>query len=119
MQCWISDQLKEICRVIGHAEELILITENCYGTYSPPVKNVLDRSIGISTPLSTYRGGQMHHTLRYGMHKLFQVIAYGDMTAQEQETLRLHAQRNAINQGYEASAVYFVENRNRLEGLEL
>ena len=59
-----------ICRTFAAlwdgADELIIITENYYGTYSPFVKAVLDRSIGLSTPLSTYRGGQMHHTLRYG-----------------------------------------------------
>ncbi len=118
-ECWINDHLKEICRIIGRADELILITENCYGTYSPPVKNVIDLSNGNSPPLSTYRGRQMHHTLRYGTHKLFKVIAYGDMTVREQKTLRLFAQRNAINQGYEASAVYFLEERNQLEALEL
>ena len=65
-QCFMKDSLQMACRVIGKADELIIVTENCYGAYSPAVKNVLDRSIGVSTPFSTYRGKQMHHTLRYG-----------------------------------------------------
>ena len=55
-ECFIKDSLRQVCRLIGRADELIIVTENGYGTYSPNIKNVLDRSIGSSTPLSTYRG---------------------------------------------------------------
>ena len=65
-ECFMKDALQQICRVIGQADELVIITKNLYGAYSAAVKNILDRSIGTSTPLSTYRGRQMHHTLRYG-----------------------------------------------------
>ena len=65
----MKDSLQNACRVLGKTDELIIITRNCYGAYSPAVKNVLDRSIGLSTPFSTYRGKQMHHTLRYGKKK--------------------------------------------------
>lgn len=76
-ECFMNDSLKHVCRVIGRADELIIITENHYGTYSCNIKNVLDRSIGSSTPLSIYREKQMHHTLRYGKHKLLKVIVSG------------------------------------------
>lgn len=99
-QCYMKDALQTICRVIGKTEELIIITENCYGAYSPAVKNILDRSIGLSTPFSTYRGGQMHHTLRYGKKKKLTVYAYGEMTASEEETFRYMVERNAINFGF-------------------
>ena len=71
-ECFMKDKLQQICRVIGQADELVIVTKNLYGAYSAAVKNVLDRSIGTSTPLSTYRGRQMHHTLRYGKHDLGQ-----------------------------------------------
>lgn len=107
-QCWtktpatckMGDSLQLACRTLGKAEELIIVTENCYGTYNPVVKNVLDRSIGSSTPFSTYRGRQMHHTLRYPRHDILTVYAYGEMTAEEEATFSLLAQRNAINDGY-------------------
>jgi len=113
-ECRIKDDLKEICRVIGRADELIIITENCYGSYSPAVKNILDRSIGTSTPMSTYRGRQMHHTLRYGKHNIIKVYAYGDISDREKETLKLMAERNSINDGYENSEVIFLENIHEL-----
>ncbi|MCM1180909.1 MAG: NAD(P)H-dependent oxidoreductase [Clostridium sp.] len=114
-ECFMKDRLQQSSRVIGQADEFVIITENLYGTYSPMVKNVLDRSIGISTPLSTYRGKQMHHTLRYGKHNLFKVIVYGDVTEQERETFTYMAGRNAINNGFEKSEVIFLDDFSRLE----
>ena len=58
-ECFMKDQLQQVCRTIGHADELVIVTRNVYGEYSPEIKNVLDRSIGTSTPFSTYRGGQI------------------------------------------------------------
>ncbi|MBQ9005575.1 MAG: flavodoxin family protein, partial [Atopobiaceae bacterium] len=79
-ECFMKDKLQRVCRVIGQADEVVIVTKNLYGEYSAAVKNVLDRSIGTSTPFSTYRGGQIHHTLRYGQHDLWKVIVYGDVT---------------------------------------
>ena len=116
-ECFMRDKLQQACRIIGQADELVIVTRNLYGEYSAPVKNVLDRSIGTSTPLSTYRGGQMHHTLRYGTHDLWKVIVYGDVTEAERDTFRLLAERNAINDGFEHSEVLFIQDLAELEGL--
>lgn len=116
-ECFMKDSLRQASRVIGQTDELVIITENLYGTYSPAVKNVLDRSIGTSTPLSTYRSRQMHHTLRYGKHGLFKVIVYGDTTEQEKETFRYTAKRNAINDGFEKAEVIFLNDFSGLETL--
>ena len=114
-ECFMKDSLRQVCRAIGQADEVVIVTRNLYGGYSAEVKNVLDRSIGTSTPLSTYRGGQMHHTLRYGRHGLWKVIVYGDITEGEKATFRLMAGRNALNDGFERSECMFLES---LEGLE-
>ena len=114
-ECKMKDKLQQICRIIGHSNELVIVTKNLYGEYSAAVKNVLDRSIGTSTPFSTYRGWQMHHTLRYGKHDLWKVIVYGETTEAEKETFRYLAQRNALNDGFQRSEVVFLED---LAGLE-
>ena len=116
-ECFMKDKLKQACRIIGHADELVIITKNLYGEYSPAVKNVLDRSIGTSTPFSTYRGKQMHHTLRYGKHALWKVIVYGEISDAEKDTFRYRAERNAINDGYSRSEVVFLTDLSELEGL--
>lgn len=114
-ECHIKDSLHKVCRMIGKADELIIISENCYGSYSPVIKNVLDRSIGSSTPLSTYRGKQMHHTLRYGKHDTFKVITYGDITEEEKATFALVAERNAVNDGYKNAQLIVLNALNELE----
>ena len=116
-ECFMKDKLQQVCRIIGQADELVIITKNLYGGYSAAIKNVLDRSIGTSTPFSTYRGRQMHHTLRYGRHGLWEVIVYGDITEAEKDTFRYLAERNAINDGFERSEVVFIESVEELEGL--
>ena len=114
-ECFMKDKLRQICRIIGRADELVIVTKNLYGSYSPAVKNVLDRSIGTSTPFSTYRGGQMHHTLRYGKHDLWKVIVYGEISEAEKESFRYLAERNAVNDGYQRSEVVFLKDLSELE----
>ena len=115
-ECGMKDKLQQVCRIIGRADELVVITKNLYGGYSADIKNVLDRSIGTSTPLSTYRGRQMHHTLRYGKHDLWKVIVYGEITEAEKDTFRCLAERNALNDGFERSEVVFLNDLEQLEG---
>ena len=114
-ECFMTDRLQQVCRLIGQTDELVIVTKNLYGEYSANVKNVLDRSIGTSTPFSNYRGGQMHHTLRYGKHDLWKVFVYGDITEKEKETFRYLAERNAINDGFERSQVVFLADLSELE----
>ena len=116
-ECSMKDKLQQACRILGRADELVIVTGNLYGEYSPAVKNVLDRSIGTSTPLSTYRGRQMHHTLRYGKHGLWKVIVYGEITEAEQATFRYRAERNALNDGYARAEVLFIRELTELEGV--
>ena len=114
-ECFMKDSLQQCCRIIGQADELVIVTRNLYGEYSAAVKNVLDRSIGTSTPFSTYRGRQMHHTLRYGKHALWKIVVYGSITEAEKATFRYRAERNAINDGFERSEVVFIEKPEELE----
>ncbi len=116
-ECFMKDKLQQICRIIGQADELLIITKNLYGAYSAAVKNILDRAIGTSTPFSTYRGRQMHHTLRYGKHDLWKVIVYGEASEAEKATFRYMAERNAVNDGYERSEVVFIADPAELEAV--
>ena len=113
--CAMKDVLHQACRVLGTSDDLTIITENRYGSYSQAVKNILDRSIATSTPFSTYRKGQMHHTLRYGKHDLWKVVAYGEVSEVEKATFRCMAERNAVNDGYARSEVIFLKDLAELE----
>ena len=114
-ECSMKDKLQRTRRILGRADELIIITKNLYGSYSTNIKNVMDRTIGFSTPLCTYREWEMHHTLRYGKHSLLKVLVYGDITEQEKATFTYMAKRNAINDGYKASEVLFFDSASEAE----
>lgn len=124
-QCWtktpaackLKDSLYEASRLLGQADDLLIVTENWYGGYSPAVKTILDRSIGTSTPLSTYRGGQMHHVLRYGEHNKMTVFVYGDIDQGEKETWQLLLERNTINEGFRSYELSFLETTEDLEAI--
>ena len=118
-QCYMKDTLQMVCRLIGNTDELVIVTDNYYGAYSSSIKNVLDRSIGVSTPFSTYRGKQMHHTLRYGEKKKLTVYAYGHMTEDEEKTFHYMVERNAINYGFREFEFHHLENLDKLEEMEL
>ena len=115
--CAMKDSLHQFCRVLGTTDDLVIITENTYGGYSAAVKNLLDRSIGTSTPFSTYRGGQMHHTLRYGKRNALRVIAYGDVSIAERNTLELLVERNAVNMGFREHSVAFCTDAEEAGGM--
>lgn len=116
-RCFMKDKLADISRIVGQADELIIITKNCYGTYSPFVKAIIDRSIGLSTPLSTYRNGEMHHCLRYGKHELLNVYVYDNCLENEKSTFELMVKRNAINYGFRQYQVSFIQNTLCLESI--
>ena len=105
--CAMKDKLHQVCRVLGTTDDLTIITGNLYGSYSQAVKNILDRSIATSTPFSTYRKGQMHHTLRYGKQNRLHLIVYGSVTEAEKNTWQLMAERNAVNMGFREYSVSF------------
>ena len=105
--CEMKDALQEACRVLGTSGDLTIITGNCYGGYSAAVKNILDRSIATSTLFSTYRKGQMHHTLRYGKRNRLHLIVYGSLTDAEKNTWQLMAERNAVNMGFREYSITF------------
>ena len=115
--CEMKDALHQASRVLGTSDDLTIITGNWYGGYSPAVKNILDRSIATSTPFSTYRGGQMHHTLRYGKRNRLHVIAYGDISEAEKSTLELMAERNAVNMGFREHTVTFCADAEEAGGM--
>ena len=64
-QCVIPDAYQTMARRIHAAEEVVVCTKWTYGGFSPFVKNVFDRSIGVVLPFFEIVDGEMHHQKRY------------------------------------------------------
>ena len=85
-------------KYFSQCSELILISECVYGSPSPFVKNILDRSLSYLHPNFVLRQGQMHHKRRYTNQFVINAYFYGyNLTAREQETAEQWVQALAIN----------------------
>ena len=103
--CVMKDKLQHIGALMGQNDEMIIISENCYGGYSEPVKRVLDRSISTSLPFFTFRGGKIHHRNRYKNKFGLKVILYGGITETERELAERMVQVNRHNMGSSDAAL--------------
>ena len=108
---------QEMGKLLSRTSELILISRCCYGSYSPHVKNVLDRSIGYLQPFFRIIGGEMHHVMRYGNQMAVTAHFYGDsITKQEEETANRMVKANAVNLGASGFTVHFYQTPEQIRG---
>lgn len=96
-RCVIQDNYNRMGEKMAHAKELIIISRCVYGTYSPFVKNVLDRSLSYIHPDFTKREHEIHHKPRYKKKLPFRVYFYGACTEAEQKTAQKTVKANVLN----------------------
>ncbi len=96
--CVIHDGYENTGIYMSQCDELIIISECCYGGYSPFVKNVVDRGLSYIHPDFVIRKGEMHHKRRYKNVISLSAYFYGDhITDAEKETAKNILQANADN----------------------
>ena len=105
----MKDSLQTVSAQIGNAEAVIVLSRCCFGGFSPGVKRLLDRAIACSLPFFTYRGGRVHHPLRYQNRPTLTVCFYGAVTDFERETAMRLVEANRVNIGFSSVQVYFAE----------
>ncbi len=114
-QCVLADKYNMMGEKLGHANELIILSECVYGTFSGFIKNVLDRSLSYVNPDFTYsRNNEMHHKLRYFNHLQYHVRFYGSCTDEEKLTAQQIVHANALNFGGEVADIQFFETMEEL-----
>lgn len=96
-KCVIHDGLEKTGCQLGGADKLILVSRCCFGSLSPAVKKVLDRSISYVHPYFEMREGTMHHARRYSNCLRMQAFLYGACTEAEQKTAAGILAANALN----------------------
>ena len=64
-KCIFNDDFSNITDFLKDSDEFIIISRNRYGSYSAPVKRVLERCIGYVLPHFTIRNNEIHHKSRY------------------------------------------------------
>ncbi len=118
--CVLKDDYQRMGEWAAASDEMIILSKCTYGSYSPFVKNVLDRSISYILPYFTTINGETHHQRRYENSFKLTVHFYGeDLTSAEQETARALVAANAVNFYSTGNEVFFYQNaEDAWEGLQ-
>jgi hypothetical protein len=103
--------------LLGHCNELILVSECVYGGFSPFVKNVLDRSISYISPYFTTRNKEMHHKQRYDNIINISAHFYGiNITEKEKATVLNIIAANAVNFSAVVNGIVFHNSVDEIKG---
>lgn len=106
--CVIRDGYNNLGELLSRSDELIIISKCMYGSYSPFVLNVLNRSISYVLPYFVTRNGETHHRKRYDHNFALSVHFYGEgITEAEQGTARTLVGANSVNWYSTGNHVYF------------
>lgn len=118
--CVIRDKYGDMGELLSKCKELVILSECCYGGFSPFIKNVLDRSISYIHPDFIIKAGEMHHRRRYKNHIDLKVCFYGEnLTEKEKETAQKLVKANSINLHCSVSSISFKHCISEMEGLIL
>lgn len=119
-KCVIHDGYENMGIDMSRCNEIILVSRCCYGSVSPFVKAVQDRSISYLHPGFVIRKGEMHHKRRYQNIILLSAFFYGEnITGTEKETARILMEANADNYDGQVKKVHFCRSIQELEGMVL
>ncbi|NME82677.1 flavodoxin family protein [Clostridium sp. SM-530-WT-3G] len=99
-RCIINDYYTESPKYIKQADKMVVITELRYGSYSPYIKRVIERSIGFLLPFFRIYNGEIHHSIRYEHVPELIFIGYSQsITSEEEKNFKSLVKANALNFG--------------------
>ena len=110
-KCIINDSYTEMPKYIKSADKIIIITEVKYGSYSPYIKRVIERSICFLLPFFRIYHGEIHHSMRYDNTPEFIFIGYSSsITCEEEKNFKNLVKGNALNFGTEKYNSFIAKN---------
>lgn len=109
-KCIIHDNYDDVGAQIFSCDKIYIISKNMYGSFSPFVRNIIDRSLSYLLPYFGIYNGEMHHKPRNKNHKLSMVVYfYGDgITLNEKETAKRLVMANAVNLHADVEQIAFL-----------
>ncbi len=109
--CVLKDNYQNMGKLMSESDELIIISNCVYGSYSPFVRNVLDRSIPYLLPYFAAVNGETHHRNRYDHKFKLTVHFYGnDISDSEKATAEALVAANSVNFYSTGNKVLFYPN---------
>lgn len=114
-KCVLKDGYDNMGELLSKSEKVSIISQCFYGSYSPFVKNVLDRSIPWLLPFFKIRNNETHHKRRYRNNFQLAVHFYGEnITIEERETAKKLVKANCINFNVENYEISFSKSFEEL-----
>ncbi len=106
-KCIIKDRCQGVPARLARSSTFVIISPVLYGSYSPEIKAVLDRSIGYILPYFHMVNGEMHHVLRYNHRFVINAFFYGSCNEKEKSTAEKLVRANTVNLGAEKAEIKF------------
>ncbi|WP_059368980.1 flavodoxin family protein [Treponema endosymbiont of Eucomonympha sp.] len=114
--CVIKDGYENIGQLFSKCDEMIVISKCVYGSYSPFIRNVWDRSIPYLLPYFVTANHETHHKQRYKNQFSKNVYFYGTSTEAEREMAERLVKANSISYNEKNTRVYFFNSFEEIEG---
>jgi multimeric flavodoxin WrbA len=116
-KCVIKDGYDNMGLLHAQCSHLIIISQCFYGSYSPFVHNVLDRSLPYLLPYFSTKNGETHHRFRYDNKIVLKVHFYGNISDKEKETARKLVRANGVNHHAQETEVCFYDKAKDIRGV--
>lgn len=107
-KCVIRDDAVHIYPCIAQSDRVLYVTRIKYGGYDTIMKTMLERAIPIQQAFIRIVDGETHHVQRAVVPKQATILAYGEISDEEQALFRQLVDRNARNMNFERYEVRFV-----------
>lgn len=109
--CVLKDGYGNMGELLAKSNELTIISKCIYGSYSPFIRNVLDRCIPYLSPYFVPKNGETHHKNRYDNTLNLSAHFYGDdLTGKEKKTAAALVKANGINFYASESKAFFYDS---------
>lgn len=86
--CVFDDVMKEINRAIRTCDELIIVSEVCFGTYAPAMSAAIGRTRVQEKPFYKKADDHVQHLMRGVRKKLATIVGYGVESGEESELFK-------------------------------
>lgn len=107
-KCVIRDDAVKIYPCIAQSDRVLYISRIKYGGYDTIMKTMLERAIPVQQAFIRILDGETHHVQRVVVPKQATIIAYGEISDEEQTLFRQLVDRNARNMSFAHYEVRFV-----------
>ena len=112
-QCIIKDGYENMGVLLSKCSQMIIISKCFYGSYSPFIKNVLDRTVcPYQLPYFKIKNGETRHPKRYKNNYTLTVYFYGKITEAERETAQ-----KVVKTYQENVHIYFYKTFEEIKGI--